>query len=216
MSITDWRVNKQITDYILHVEQRCRDTGVELRLVDNTFVGEGEIKCAGYFDSENLILAAATVDIQEPSRWVTLLAHEANHLEQWAEDCEIWKATAIGDYDAYVIWDMWLNNVIELNDSQLYDYTKRCLNVEKDCEIRTVETIKNWNLPFDIDEYTQRSNAYILQYQFCRKFRKWNIPGKAPSSLVEVYSKLSTKFDMDYYDYLPPDIEQLFMPSFFE
>jgi hypothetical protein len=212
----DWRKDKNIQAFVKHVRQRCKETKVKIKLVDDIFVGWGEIKCAGYFDSVGLELAAATKDLYDPNRWITLLAHEYNHLEQWAENSPIWTGTTLGDYDAYSMWDMWLNHYVELNEEQLTKYTNLCMEVELDCEKRTVETIKQWNLPFDIEEYTQRSNAYALQYQFVKKHRKWNIPGKAPSSLKEVYSLLSTKFDMDYYSPLPPEIEQAYMKCFYE
>lgn len=197
-----------IQKFIKHVRKRCKETGVELKLVDDISVGCGEVKCGGYFDSDNLVLACATIDLQDPIRWVTLLAHEYCHLEQWAENSEIWNSTTIGDYDALTIWDMWLNHYVELNEEQLTKYTNIAMNLELDCEKRTVEVLREFSLPFDIGVYTQRSNAYAIMYQFCKKYRKWNIPGRSPSGMVEVYSILSKEFDMDYYN-LPKDYEEM-------
>lgn len=208
----DWRKDKNIKAFVSHVKKRCKETGVKLTLVDSHWIEENN--CAGYFDCDNLDLKVATRDLQEPIRWVTLLAHEYCHLEQWSEEVPLWGKTVKG-HDIYTLFMMWLDGVVELSEEQLTEYTNCAMEVELDCEKRTTEVIKKFNLPFDVEEYVQRSNAYALQYQFIKKHRRWNIPGQAPSSLKEVYSLMSTKFDMDYYS-LPQDIERAYMKCFFE
>lgn len=211
----DWRKDKAIKAFVMHVKKRCKETGIKLNLVDDFFVDAGGIKTAGYFDSESLVLA--TKDATDPLRWISLLAHEYNHLEQWAEKCKEWTDCNIEfDNDALILYDLWLVGLVELNEDQLTRYTNIAINVELDCEKRTVETIKKFNLPFNPEEYTQRSNAYALQYQFIKKHRRWNIPGKAPSSIKEVYSLLSKEFDMDYYGSIDPEIEKAYMKCFYE
>lgn len=210
----DWTKDEKISNFVEHVKKRCHDTNIVLEMVDDYYIKSNGISVAGYFDAETL--AIATKDDNDPLRWVSLFAHEYNHLEQWAEDCKEWTNCTIEEgHDALVIFDMWLSGLVELNDKQLTRYTNLAIDVELDCEKRTVETIKKFELPFDIDEYTQRSNAYAFQYKFVKKHRVWNILGKAPSSLREVYSLMSKKFDMDYYGTFDPELEEKFMKCFY-
>ncbi len=54
--------------------------------------------------------------------------------------------------------------------------------------------MENNDLPFDISEYIQKSNAYYLQYPLMAALGRAHKPGKAPSQVKEVYSCLPTTF----------------------
>lgn len=208
-----------IQRFVDHVIQVCKESEVELKIVDSVSVdASAAIPCGGYFDCDNHVLACATQDPNQdpnqPPRWVTLLAHEFGHLEQWKEDCDVWKSCYYKTFDCTTIIDMWLNHAVELNEEQLTHCINAVVDLELDCEKRAVEIIKKFNLPFDIGEYVQRANAYALHYQFVKKHRKWSIPGRGPSSLKEVYSTLSTEFDMDYHSPMSQDREKIFYASY--
>lgn len=215
----DWRKNKEITNFIKHVKKRCKECGVKLKLVNNYHVGEeGEaLKCAGYFDSENKELVVSTIDKLDTTgnRWVTLLIHEYNHMEQWVAGTKFWKNCDVGQYDSVMIIDMWLNHIIELNPRQLTKYINAVMLMEKECEENSVKTIKDFNLPFDVGIYTQRANAYLMQYQFIKKHRLWSIPGKAPASIESTFSFMSKKFDMEYKKPLGKKLERVYLKSFY-
>jgi hypothetical protein len=83
--------------------------------------------------------------------------------------------------------------------------------VEVDCEKRTVEKIKKYGLDsiINIDEYIQKSNAYVLFYLWMRKNRKWYTIGKEPYNIPDVVSVMPKTFDIDYTE-LSPDILDAF------
>jgi hypothetical protein len=54
--------------------------------------------------------------------------------------------------------------------------------IELDCERRTVELLRNLQAPIDLDEYTQKANAYVMSYVNVRKTRKWYDPLNPPYS----------------------------------
>jgi translation elongation factor EF-1beta len=72
--------------------------------------------------------------------------------------------------------------------------------VEVDCEKRTVEKIKQYGLEFvvSVDEYIQKSNAYVLFYRWMRKNRTWYKIGLEPYNIKSVYTKMPKTFDIDY------------------
>ncbi len=72
--------------------------------------------------------------------------------------------------------------------------------VEVDCEKRTVEKIKQYGLEFvvGIEEYIQKSNAYVLFYLWMKKNRSWYKIGFEPYNVKSVYSKMPKTFEIDY------------------
>lgn len=207
--------------FLQHVKDVCNRAEVEVQLIDDSSVNTSDsVAVGGYFDSESSTLVCVIQDPNqspgEPPRWVTLLAHEFSHLLQWQEDCEPWVNCTYKTYDCNLMLDMWLNHAIELNDEQLTSCINAVADLELDCEKRTVELIKEFDLPYDIAEYVQRSNAYVLHYQYIKRFRRWNCPGRAPSSCKEVYSRLSTEFDMDYKSPMSAELEEIFSKSYDE
>lgn len=83
------------------------------------------------------------------------------------------------------------------------------IGVELDCEKRTIEKAKKYNLPVNIKEEIQKANSYILFYTFVKESRKWNTPGKAPYQIREVWSKMPDTFEIDYAQ-IPEDIRELY------
>jgi hypothetical protein len=70
--------------------------------------------------------------------------------------------------------------------------------MELDCEHRSVELIREWDLPINIDNYIKSANRYIYFYNFVRKYRTWdNIYNKSyrevshlmPIDLIDEYTK---------------------------
>ena len=50
---------------------------------------------------------------------------------------------------------------------------KTVQEMELDCERKSVEMIKKFDLPIDIEEYTSIANIYIFYYTYAKKNRCW-------------------------------------------
>jgi len=207
--IQDESVNKLIED----TENTCIQNNIKLILSDTTHVPYLETSVMmvnGYFsDFPKGILACA---IQKPLKdWITILAHESSHMDQYIENCPAYKKlveSRQGAKDVYDLIDEWINGR-EFSQQELDSFFKIAIDTELDCEKRTVEKLKKYNIPVDLVEYVQNANAYVMFYTYIKKFRKWYIVGKEPYRVSEVLSKMPTNFNNDYYT-LTPEREELY------
>ena len=195
--------NKEVKAFIEHVQKKANRLGVKIFLSKDKFLTlPGGAQCSGYFDSnEPTTLAVATG--RGIKFWITILVHEFCHMEQWHKDKEMWAKS-----DTSYLIDDWLSgkNFSKKKINELIDTAR---NLEMDCEKRAVKTIKKWNLPIDTEEYIQKSNAYILFYNYLKKVRKWTTANNSPYRSKKIYTHMSKKFLKDYSE-LPIEVEKIF------
>jgi translation elongation factor EF-1beta len=163
---------------------------------------EGGILCNGYFDDITSTLACALG--KDVSQWLVILLHESCHMDQWVEKVPEWTENVGMDNI-----EKWLNGDDSVNMNNIDNEIRTSIIVEVDCEKRTVEKIKKYGLDsiINIDEYIQKSNAYVLFYLWMRKNRKWYTIGKEPYNIPDVVSVMPKTFDIDY-TILYPKIEK--------
>ncbi len=119
---------------------------------------------AGYPNGE---LGISTGDGLE--EWIKVLIHESCHMDQFIENDYVWTNNFIYDCKDHKIkesidlLDEWTNGR-NFSKSIITDLTNSVLNVELDCEKRSAEKMKRYNLDINIDVYTQQSNSYIYFY----------------------------------------------------
>ena len=116
-------------------------------------------------------------------------------MDQWVEKVPEW--TENGGMDNI---EKWLNGDDTVNMNNIDNEIRTSIIVEVDCEKRTVEKIKKYGLDsiINIDEYIQKSNAYVLFYLWMRKNRKWYTIGKEPYNIPDVVNVMPKTFDIDY------------------
>lgn len=165
---------------------------------------EGGITCNGYFDDITRTLACALG--KDVSQWLVILLHESCHMDQWIEKVPEWTENAGMDNI-----EKWLNGDDNVNMNNIDNEIKTSMIVEIDCEKRTVEKIKKYGLNsiINIDEYIQKSNAYVLFYLWMRKNRKWYTIGKEPYNQSQLVNSMPKTFDIDY-TILDPKIEKAY------
>ena len=165
---------------------------------------EGGILCNGYFDDITSTLACALG--KDVSQWLVILLHESCHMDQWVEKVPEWTENVGMDNI-----EKWLNGDDSVNMNNIDNEIKTSIIVEVDCEKRTVKKIKKYGLDsiINIDEYIQKSNAYVLFYLWMRKNRKWYEIGKEPYNITDVVSVMPNTFDIDY-TILDPKIEKTY------
>jgi hypothetical protein len=177
----------EVSTFVFDVIESAKENKVKIILDPNKVdFGEGEV--SGLFDSDALELTVCTNKPVE--EWVSILVHESCHMDQHAEDAPAWINLDIKGHDSCTLLDMWLGNIIDLNNDQLTNVINRVLEMELDCEKRSVEKIKRYKLPLDVKEYVQKANAYMYFYRALMRTRKWTDKEKSPYSVEKVWKQM--------------------------
>lgn len=186
-----------IKKFLELVEQEAGLYRVKLLLSKESHVESGSILCNGYFSDEPKPTLAVAMG-KPIEQWLPILVHEYCHMRQWIEQSPYWTGNKLGKFEATDIIDMWLQDMVELSDSQKDLYFSKVIMVEKDCEERVVKLIKQFNLPIDPELYTQKANAYVLFYNVVKKYRKWYRPNQEPYNLAHIYEIMPKDFSGEY------------------
>jgi len=185
----------KITVFIEDLKLYTKENNIKLVLSPEKGVqfSEGGILCNGYFDDITSTLACALG--KDVSQWLVILLHESCHMDQWVEKVPEWTENVGMDNI-----EKWLNGDDTVNMNNIDNEIKTSIIVEVDCEKRTVEKIKKYGLDsiINIDEYIQKSNAYVLFYLWMRKNRKWYIIGKEPYNITDIVNVMPKTFDINY------------------
>jgi hypothetical protein len=193
-----------VEDIVGEIAIRCIKYKIKLLICpDDAVLYEGDgTYCSGYFlgeydNPERNVLAVA---VGKPeSEWLPILLHESSHMDQFLEQSPYWTNTIMDKgVDATDVVFAWITGV-DIPYS-VDDVIARALQVELDCERRTLIKIKYYSLEDLIDpvEYVKRSNAYVYFYLFMKESRKWCERGRAPHSLKEIWEHAPDTFDNDY------------------
>ena len=205
-------------EFLKCVKEQCAESDIKVDLVDGKSIDVNGTSCTGSFDDRAKILSVA---INRPeSEWLPILAHEFCHFRQYKENTRAWRnlyCTVVGNTICCVsILDLWLSNEIELTKEQLEKYINTTISVELECEIDTVELIKELELPINIDQYIKQANAYLLSYQAMRVFRRWTLRGRSVIKNKRIMTKMDTKFSYSYHDPLPKSLLEKYIWNFYK
>ena len=207
--------SKPLEKFIKAVTMDCAVSGVRLKLNKANFVKYGSLKVNGYFQTyENAKSVLAVATGKEQDKWLKTLVHEYSHMQQWKEDCPAWKALRLSKtLNADDVMDKWLSGKTYTNatlDKAFY----ATMMMELDCEIRSVEAIKKYNLPIDTVEYIQKANAYVLFYKIIRKYKKWYTINNEPYNNEAIWTKMPKTFRNIYDEPLSTKHETLLLKCF--
>lgn len=189
------------------LKRECDLRQVILKTTNGTHMPypQSGFNCSGYFVAfphlqHPLMGFAMGIEIND---LIPTILHEWSHMDQWAEGAKVWTdnmfATGDGYKEAVDLIDEWISGADVPN---LDTYFRAALNVELDCEIRTIKKQYQLHLDdklkFSIDEYIQKANSYIHLYNYVREARSWNITGKAPYLAEDVWRNFPKDFEGDY------------------
>lgn len=188
---------------------QSEDKNVHTRLLRKRFVKMDGLNCSGYFsETEPELVVACYKPVPD---WLRILVHETCHRDQWAENSKWWKYKVDG-YDPLIWLHEWLSGETELRGKKLADVLTGSAMIELDCEVRSVDKIKEFELPFDICEYRKKANAYVWLYQCMRYTRRWyKVP---PYSVPAVWQAMPNDFDNDY-SKIPKKFKDLMLENCF-
>ena len=187
------------------------DAGVQL-IVDDGPAVEG---CGGFFtDDPETVLAIAVGN----STWPATFVHEFSHYEQYADNSEVWYAGTLedGTHGSDLV-ELWYGHHIELNAEQQRKYFDPMLAVEVDAERRSVQTIIDLDLPFDVEDYSRQAASYLYLYPELMRRRSWITVGRAPYRAPEILEVMPRTLDGNFtMDPLPENLQALYDTCFEE
>lgn len=164
----------QVEDFVLQEKHKGTKAGVFFSFEYKETVNYKDIVCNGFFDSsyehnsDNNVLAFLSVAVKKDiKKWLPIFVHATCHMDQWLE-----KSPLLLDKSYYQTLNDWLQGK-EYSQEKMKDVIEKIITLELDCEKRSIEKIKNNNLPIDIGTYAQRANAYLYFYQYMLKNRTW-------------------------------------------
>ncbi len=168
----------------------CQARGIDVKFHPTSTIMLGGLETSGWFDEETLQVA-----IDRPLQdWLPVFVHESCHKDQFVEKVPVWN-TKIGKQDACELLDMWLEDEIEMTPKRLAACIEKNQAVELDCEKRSIEKIKAYGLPIDIELYTKKANGYVWFYRTLPITRTWLV---APYNNPKLLALMPTHFDNDY------------------
>lgn len=172
--------NSNIENFINAQQKKCVNNNIVFNLSDSERVAINDIECNGFFYPPSTSYQGNfSVAIQKPfDEWFSTFIHESSHIDQFVEKSSYW----VSDVESYSL-DQWLNGV-DYDIDYIKKIVHRTILLEADCELRSVEKIKQFNLPINIEDYSRKANSYILFYHSMLENRQWY--NKAPYEINEI------------------------------
>lgn len=160
-----------------------------------------DIAVGGYFLHKPKELAIATG--MKFEKWFQIFIHEFSHFRQFMEQEPSFMLNVTEK--AAEKFDKILSGSKKFSNKEVNHYCKILQDLEIDCERRTIELIKEYNLEIDVDLYTRKANAYIFLYTYIMKYRQWpdkkspcgvkKIVDLMPSALLTDYSSIPEQYE---------------------
>lgn len=185
--------------FIQDTVKTAKDNGIKIRLSAKKVVYADEhdkIGSSGYFSSEIPELAIATKR-KNPNDWLLLMIHESCHMDQFLENKVAWDRTM---YSYQHFFD-WIDGNNDLQEHEIQTAIDDVIATELDCERRSVEKIKRYGLPVDIEMYKKKANSYLYAIRFFGNCRRWlndiysdnDVWTIAPVNFKKKYDKIPSK-----------------------
>jgi len=192
-----------VSKLIADVSKSCIENGVTFRMHNGSKVHLGNrMYSSGYFSSDPSGLELAVSTGVKDENWLMVLVHESCHLDQWIEDRD-----AFEDMDKSASLDEWIGGK-RYRKSSIDKAIEAIVKVELDCEKRSVEKIKKYNLPLDTKRYTCMANTYMYFYYWIKKSRIW-VPKNKSLYIEEIIKHAPKRFQKDY-SVIPLKLEEAF------
>lgn len=197
-------MNPGIKKLIADVAAKCVANKIELRITNTHAVTvDDNIITSGYFDDTSLVVAGNKKD------WIDVLAHESSHMDQFLERDSLYMSS---DNSLNTI-DEWLAGK-EISNTQLIRNISHVIEMELDCEKRTVKKLKRYNIYPNMENYIKQVNAYLFGYWATFRDRVWC---PFPYNNKKIVNKMPGKFLPlktycnplnDYLQYFPNEVRK--------
>lgn len=178
------------SEFIHQVVTDCEKNDIKIVISPKDRVYYGDISCNGFFEQHfpveytyKHVLGEPTLPIdlsgnsypllagctgnKTDSEFISLLAHEYCHMQQFIEKSPLWITL-----DEFEKFEKWLGHE-SIDHNELITAWTKIVMLEADCEKRVVNLIADLDLPLDVNTYSRRANSYLFFYQWVLKNRKW-------------------------------------------
>lgn len=140
----------------------CQKHNIEFHLIPQECIISNKVKYSGYFDDESLKVACGKIG------WVSILAHESCHMDQFLEKHPLWKKADVG----ITIIEKWCSGT-KYSSNRVLEAFKNTIELERDCEIRTEKKIKKFKIKINFKQHRKQVNSYLFSYWATYRDRKW-------------------------------------------
>ena len=169
-------------------KEQAESYGIKVNFVKKPYIVlPGDCKVVGYFCTETKQIRLAI----EADDWIPTGIHEFCHFDQWL--CGSKWSKAFDSCKHVMRFDRFIGGDDYLNIEQSKKAMRTIRALELDCEKRTVKQILKYGLPIDIEEYTQRANAYMYYHSIMIMFRQFHRKS-SPYRTKEVWKTMPTHF----------------------
>jgi hypothetical protein len=188
-------IPEEYKKFVNSVKRKCKYHNVNLVLSPSKHViltDDYKNECSGYFGEKLLVVACG----KPAEDWIDIFVHESSHMDQWIQ-----KDSRLEQWDNATssMWEYLCGNKL-LNKAQLKNIVDSIIDLELDCEKRSVEKIKKWKLPIDLDDYIRVSNAYIFSYRLIGTYKRFptgialddKLINAAPKVFLKSYQQIPT------------------------
>lgn len=153
--------------FVNHVKAECRRFKVKCIFSNKKSVIVDDFNYGGYFDVNNKEM----VITNGSERYIiSTLVHEFSHMEQWIYNEPSLFIKLRGGHDSTQVMDDWIHGK-EYASSTVTHAVGLVRDCELDCERRASVNIEKYNLPINIELYCQEANAYVLSFNYVKKYR---------------------------------------------
>lgn len=173
----------------------ARKNGVKLYFSKKERIKCDNVFVSGYFDDIKKVVAVS--QFNDFTKFISMLAHESSHMDQWIEDKFLWKKCSIG----YTTFFEWLDGKEGFSKDILEESVQDIIRLELDCEKRAIRKLKKYKVPIDIDMYIRKMNCYLYGYLFFLEKRIWIqgiyndefVTASAPKTVKSSYKKIPAR-----------------------
>lgn len=178
---------------------KCVHNKINFNLDFKKVVDELELPCSGFFDEKSIVVAT---DKKNKIDWIGTLIHESCHLDQFLEKSKAWVEDDVG----LIVVENWIHGKIK-DKSKAFKSFVSVINMELDCEKRSVKKFEKYKIKFNKKQYIKQANAYLYSYVYAFKNKKWyptpyekkTIVNKMPSEFLKPLEYYTTYLKVENY-----------------
>lgn len=184
--------HSKVKDFIQLVKKELKKKNGKLIL--RTKIANGETQDGEFCEKTNTIRCKKNLSSYY---WVGVLAHEYCHFIQSCKKTKFWvnfqKSIEKPDGVNEILSDEKLNKNREFkfNKKKRKQIVSAVIDIELECEKMTLELVKNFDLPLNIEEYVALANIIFYKYLYWAEYEIWpNFSDKKRNKKID-YNDLS-------------------------
>lgn len=182
-------MTKQEQNLLGDIISQLIESNISVRLENTSTVKCDGVFCEGFFSDVDKELVVAFK--QSTENFVLVFVHEFCHYLQWKEKSKIYRKADpyIPTLDKYIAG--------KIKRSKRTDTAAELVQtMELECEKKTIQLIKDYQIPYNIENCIRKSNSYIYFYSILKSTRKWYTV--SPTTVPKIIDQMPATFLNDY------------------